>query len=150
TLRTGQPETPVSMLTSPNPNLRFKRGTSLDIAVQNELSGPALMNWHGLDGAPAAEPLTGQLALPGGAKANLAVPLRHAGTLVGDLGLLADGPSRALPLIVEESEPQPVDRDEVLLIEDFRLRPDGTAVSPGTDPKDATTIYAVNGLILPD
>ena len=29
------------------------------------------------------------------------------------------------------------DRDEVLLIEDWRLRPDGTAVAPGTDPKDA-------------
>jgi FtsP/CotA-like multicopper oxidase with cupredoxin domain len=43
-----------------------------------------------------------------------------------------------------------VDRDEKFVVEDWRLRPDGTAMGPGTDPKDATAIYTVNGLILPD
>ena len=39
-------------------------------------------------------------------------------------------------MVVRESEPVAVDRDEVLLIEDWRVRADGTAVAPGTDPKD--------------
>ena len=65
-----------------------------------------------------------------------------------DFRLLGDGqarPSRALPLIVGESEPVAVDRDEVFLIEDWHLRPDGAAITPGTDPKDTVPIYTVNG-----
>ena len=53
------------------------------------------------------------------------VPLRHAGTFLCDLRLLGDGqarPSPARALIVGESEAVAVDRDEVFLIEDWRLR----------------------------
>ena len=60
------------------------------------------------------------------------------GTFLCDLRLLGDGqarPSPARPLIVAESEPVAVDRDEVLLIEDWRLRPDGTAIAPGPTPR---------------
>ena len=46
----------------------------------------------------------------------------------------------------EETDPVAVDRDEVLLIEDWRLRPDGTAVAPGSDPKDTVTLYTANGM----
>jgi FtsP/CotA-like multicopper oxidase with cupredoxin domain len=146
-LRQGQGETTVSALVGTSPQLRTKRGGNLEIAFQNELQAPAAINWHGLDGAPLAEPLTGQGPLPSGAKASLGISLRHAGTLFGDLGLLA-GPSRAMPLIVEETEPPAVDRDEVLLIEAFRLRQDGTAVSPGSDPTGAAApVFTVNGLI---
>ena len=65
-----------------------------------------------------------------------------------DLRLLGDGqarPSAARALVVAESEAVTVDRDEVLLIEDWRLRPDGSAIAPGTDPKDTTPIYTING-----
>ncbi|HLZ06420.1 MAG TPA: multicopper oxidase domain-containing protein [Bradyrhizobium sp.] len=152
-LRPGQPETPVSALIGANPALRFKRGANLDITLQNDLQMPAAINWHGLDGIPLAEPLTGQSPLASGVRATVGIPLRQAGTLFGDLGLLASDaghPLRALPLIVEEADPPPVDRDEILLIEEFRLRADGTAVSPGLDPKDALPVYTVNGLISPD
>ena len=77
------------------------------------------------------------------AKETLQIPLRHAGTFLCDLSLLGDGqarPSPARALVVAESEPVAVDRDEVLLIEDWRLRPDGTAIAPGTDPKDTTPV----------
>ena len=76
------------------------------------------------------------------------MPLRHAGTFLCDLGLLGDGqarPLRAGPLVVGESEAVAVDRDEVLLVEGWQVRPDGTAIAPGADPKDTTPIYTVNG-----
>jgi FtsP/CotA-like multicopper oxidase with cupredoxin domain len=53
-------------------------------------------------------------------------------------------------LVVAESEPVAVDRDEVLLIEDWRLRSDGSAIAPGIDPGDAKPVYTVNGLISPE
>ena len=70
-----------------------------------------------------------------------------------DLTVLGDGaarPASRLPLIVAESEPVAVDRDEVFLIEDWRLRPDGTAIAPGADPGDTTPIYTVNGQTTPE
>jgi FtsP/CotA-like multicopper oxidase with cupredoxin domain len=59
-------------------------------------------------------------------------------------------PSPARALIVAESEAIAVDRDEVFLIEDWRLRPDGTAIAPGLDPKDATPVYTINGSLTLD
>jgi len=88
-----------------------------------------------------------------GARETLEIPLRHAGTFMWDLRLLGDGQARPLParaLVVKESEPVSVDRDEVFLIEDWRLRADGTAIPPGIDPKDTMPIYTVNGRITPD
>ena len=149
-LRPGQPDTPIWSLqdAKPGSDLRFRRGDTLDVTLANELPVPTILNWRGLDGSPAAEALAVGLPLAPGARENLAIPLRHAGTLLCDLRLLGDGearPSQALPLIVGESEPVAVDRDEVFLVEDWRLRTDGAAVAPGTDPKDTQLIYTVNG-----
>jgi FtsP/CotA-like multicopper oxidase with cupredoxin domain len=151
TLRPGQPDTPIWSLqgAKPSPGLRFKRGDTLEVTLGNELPVPAILNWYGIEGVPAAEALAARMPLASGARENLVIPLRHAGTLLGDLRLLGDGqarPARALPLIVGESEPVAVDRDEVFLIEDWRLRPDGTAIAPGIDPKDTVPVYTINGL----
>ncbi|WP_213741011.1 multicopper oxidase domain-containing protein [Bradyrhizobium sp. dw_411] len=150
-LRPGEPDTPIWSLqdAKASPSLRFKRGDTLDVAFANELPVPAVLNWHGIEGAPAAEALIVRAPLGLSARENLTIPLRHAGTLSCDLRLLGDGltrPSRALPLIVSENEPITVDRDEVFLLEDWRLRPDGSAIAPGVDPKDTTPIYTINGL----
>jgi FtsP/CotA-like multicopper oxidase with cupredoxin domain len=152
TLRPGQAATPVWLLEAPSQPLRFQRGSALEVSLQNDLSSPILLNWRGLDGVASAEPLTGQSPLQSGARTSLSVPLRQAGTLFGDIRLLADGasPSLALPLIVEESQAQPVDQDRIVLIEDFRVRADGTAANAGTDPRDASPLYTVNGQISPD
>lgn len=144
-LRPNVPATPIWSLQGPE--LRFKRGETLDIAFGNELPAPAVLNWRGIDGVPAAEPLTGRPPLAAGGKDALKLPLRHAGTFLCDLTLVGDGqprPSQARSLIVQESEAVAVDRDEVLLIEDWRVRPDGTAMTPGSDSGGAVPVYTIN------
>jgi FtsP/CotA-like multicopper oxidase with cupredoxin domain len=149
-LRPGEPDTPIWSLqdTRPSSGLRFKRGDTLQATFGNELPVPTVLNWHGIDGVQAVEALAVRPSLAPGATENLTIPLRHAGTFLSDFRLLGDGqarPSRALPLIVGENEPLVVDRDEVFLIEDWRLHPDGTAITPGIDPKDTVPIYTING-----
>ncbi len=53
-------------------------------------------------------------------------------------------PVGARALIVAESEAVPVDRDQVLLFEDWRLRPDGSAIAPGLDPEGTVPLHTVN------
>jgi FtsP/CotA-like multicopper oxidase with cupredoxin domain len=150
-LRPGQPDTPIWSLqgSTSSAGLRLRRGDELELTLENQLPVPALLDWHGMEGVAAAEPLAVRAALPSGATENLVIPWRHAGTFLCDLRLLGDGqarPSRALALVVGESETVAVDRDEIFLIEDWRLRPDGTAIVAGLDPKNTVTHYTVNGL----
>jgi FtsP/CotA-like multicopper oxidase with cupredoxin domain len=72
----------------------------------------------------------------------------NAGTLLANFRLFEDRlkqPARSLPIIAAETNPVAVDRDEVLLIEEWRLRPDGTALPPGRDPTDTTPLFTLNG-----
>ncbi len=145
-LRPGEPDTPIWSLGGPE--LRFRRGDNPEVAFGNDLPAPMVLNWRGIDGALAAEPLLARASLAPGARDAFPLPLRHAGTFLCDLALLGDGaarPTRARPLIVAESEAVAIDRDEVLLIEDWRLDPGGTAIAPGIDPKDTTAVYTING-----
>jgi FtsP/CotA-like multicopper oxidase with cupredoxin domain len=150
-LRPGVAETPIWSLraTTTDPVLRFRRGDALEATFRNDLPVPAALNWHGVDGVPSTEPLGVRSPLSPGAKETAVIPLRHAGTLLCDLRLMGDAqalPSRAQALVVGESESVSVDRDELLLIEDWRVRPDGTAIAAGVDPEDAVPVYTVNGL----
>jgi FtsP/CotA-like multicopper oxidase with cupredoxin domain len=108
-LRPGEPETPVwSLLPVPDAPLRFRRGDEIEVSLDNQLPVPVVLNWHGLDGVPAAEPLLGRPPLAAGAKDGLRVPLRHAGTFSVDAHLFGDAqarPSTARALVVAESEP---------------------------------------------
>jgi FtsP/CotA-like multicopper oxidase with cupredoxin domain len=108
---------------------------------------PTVLTWHGLDGVPEAEPLVVRAPLLPGRKESFVVSMRHAGTFMSDLRLLGDGQQRPLAaraLVVQESQPVGVDRDEVFLIEDWRLQLDGSTIAPGIDPKDTTPIYTIN------
>jgi FtsP/CotA-like multicopper oxidase with cupredoxin domain len=140
-------ETGIWDLASPDlRELRFTRGDQIDVIWKNQLPVPAVLNWQGLDAA-SAEPLLGQPALAAGAQARFRLAFPHAGTFFCDARLLGDGQSRptgACPVIVQETEAVAVDREEILLIEDFRLRPDGSALAPGTDALDAAILYTVN------
>jgi FtsP/CotA-like multicopper oxidase with cupredoxin domain len=145
-LHPGAAATPIWALQGPE--LVFGRGETVEIAFANELPVPALLDIRGLDGVATAEPLTGHAPLAAGAKETLQLPLRHAGTYLVGLGLLGDGqarPSQARALVVRESGALPVDRDEVVLIEDWRVRADGTAIAPGIDSADSTPVQTING-----
>ena len=145
-LREGEAATPIWSLG--DARLLFKRGETPQIALANDLSVPLALNWRGVDGVAAAEPLLGRSPLAPGASDTLRLPLRHAGTYLCDVALLGDGAaqaSRSLPLIVTETETIAVDRDETCLIEGWRLKPDGTAIPPGLDPNGTVPVYTVNG-----
>ncbi len=129
-----------------------KPSQGFSFTFSNELPAPAVLSCHGLDG-PAMEFLLAQQPLAPGESRDFQVPFRYPGTHFFDLRLLGDGqarPSRALAIVAPEAPAATVDRDETFLIEDWRLRADGTAISPGVEAKDASAIYTVNGLILPD
>jgi FtsP/CotA-like multicopper oxidase with cupredoxin domain len=136
-------------LQGPTAPLRVKPG-QLDVTFRNSLSTPVVVDWRGLDGAFAAEPLLQAGPTAPGAQGGLVVPLRRPGTLFCDLRLSPGArPSRPLPVIVEESDPIFVDRDEVLLIEDWRLRLDGTPAEAEGEVGDAAPTFTANGQILP-
>jgi FtsP/CotA-like multicopper oxidase with cupredoxin domain len=144
--RPDGPETSAWGLTGSD--LSSKRGETAEIAVGNGLQVPLALHWRGVDGASAAEPLIVRPPLAAGASETFRLAFRHAGTFLCDAGLLGDGqaqPLRSKSLIVLESESVPVDRDEILLIEEWRLRPDGTAIAPGVDAKDTKPLYTLNG-----
>jgi FtsP/CotA-like multicopper oxidase with cupredoxin domain len=149
-LRPGQPATPIWELVAPSAagGVRLKRGDRCEVILRNDLVVPVAPVWYGLDGAAAAEPLLGHASVAPGTTETSIISMPHAGTLLGDLRLFEDGlkqPARPLPIIVEEADRVAVDRDEVLLIEEWRLGPDGAAIPPGTDPRVATSLYTLNG-----
>jgi FtsP/CotA-like multicopper oxidase with cupredoxin domain len=145
-LRPNGPETSVWGLNGSD--LTSRRGATAEVTVGNGLQVPLALHWRGIDGASAAEPLIVRPPLAAGASETFRLAFRHAGTFLCDSGLLSDGqaqPFRSKSLIVLESESVPVDRDEVLLIEEWRLRPDGTAIAPGVEAKDTRPLYTLNG-----
>ena len=145
-LRPGSAETPVWMLAAPE--LRFRRGETLQVEFANDLTVPVGLDWRGIDGVAAVELLIGRRLLAGSGLENVRIPLRHAGTFLCDMSVFANQhalPARGRPMVVAESEPVGVDRDEVLLVEEWRVRADGTAAVPGSDPAETTVFYTLNG-----
>lgn len=149
-LRQGQPPTLIWELAAVSHlgNVRLKRGHRCEVVFRNELPVPLAPVWSGLNGPAASDPLRGRAPTAPDATETSIISISSAGTLLADFRLFEDGlkqPARPLPIIAEEANRVPVDRDEVLLIEEWRLRPDGTALVPGRDPQDTTPLYTING-----
>jgi FtsP/CotA-like multicopper oxidase with cupredoxin domain len=138
-----------SLRTDRSATLRFRQAETIDLALHNGLPAPLVLNWHGIDGAPSIEPLTGRPPTSPGATDRFSLPLRQAGTFLCDTRLLGDGLAQSSPaqaLIVEERTPLEVDRDEVMRIEDWRLDAEGRPIAPGAGGKAAgAPLYLVNG-----
>lgn len=149
-LRPGLPATPIWELAAASHlgSVRLKRGNRCEVVFRNDLPVPIAPVWYGLNGPAASDPLRGRAPTAPDATETSILSMPHAGTLLADFRLFEDGlkqPARPLPVIVEETGGVAADRDEILLIEEWRLRPDGTAVPPGRDPKDTTALYTING-----
>ncbi|PDT87718.1 copper oxidase [Bradyrhizobium sp. Y36] len=147
-LRSGQPATPIWELAAVSRlgDVRLKRGDRCELVFRNDLPVPLAPVWYGLHSG--ADPLRGRAPASQNAVETSIISIHNAGTLLADFRLFEDGmklPTRPLPVIAAETSPDVVDRDEVLLIEEWRLRPDGTALPPGQDPKGSATLYTING-----
>ncbi|OYU86291.1 MAG: copper oxidase [Bradyrhizobiaceae bacterium PARB1] len=133
--------------------LRFNRGDEIDVQIVNQLPGPILLNCRGINAVSGIAPLLDRKPIGTGAKDSFKLQMRSAGTSYVDMRLLGDGaplPSQVRSMVVQETDPVEVDRDEVLLIEDFRITPDGKLLAPGVDPKDAAAMFLANRKTLHD
>lgn len=149
-LKPDQPPAPIWELAAVSHlgNVRLRRGDRCEVTFRNALPVPLAPTWYGLNGAAVADPLRGRAPTAPDATETSIISISSAGTLVADFRLFEDRlkqPARPLPVVAEETSRISVDRDEVLLIEEWRVRPDGTALPPGQDPKDTTPLYTLNG-----
>jgi FtsP/CotA-like multicopper oxidase with cupredoxin domain len=115
---------------SPGPTLRVKQGAPLKVRLVNDLEQDTTIHWHGLrlpnamDGVPY---LTQKPVAPG-QSFDYAFTPPDAGTFwyhthFGSSEQLARGLYGVL--IVDEPEPPKVDRDVVMVVDDWRLTEDG-------------------------
>lgn len=115
----------------PGPLLRYRRGDRLDVTFRNELPEPSAVHWHGLrppNAMDGAAPLTQPPVAPGEIF-HYAFDLEDAGTYwyhthfrgwnQQDRGLYG-------VLIVDEESPPAVDRDVVLVLDDWVMTRRGT------------------------
>lgn len=124
----GQPATPVWAYDGavPGPLLRIPQGGRVRVELENALPQPTTIHWHGvrvenaMDGVPH---LTQEAVAPGGRFLyDFAAP--DAGTFwYHSHERSFEQVARGLHgvLVVDEAEPPAVDRDEVLVLDDWRL-----------------------------
>lgn len=145
-----QPATPIWELAAASHigNVRLKRGDRCEVVFRNDLPVPIAPAWYGLDGTTVADPLAGRAPTAPGSTETSIISISNAGTLLANFRLFEDRlnqPARPLPIIAAETSPVTNDRDEVLLIEEWRMKPDGTARPPGRDATGSTPLYTLNG-----
>ncbi|MBU2959172.1 multicopper oxidase family protein [Paracoccus sp. 1_MG-2023] len=125
------PATPVWAYdgTLPGTVLRAPQGGRLERRLVNALDVPTSIHWHGIRIDNAMDGVAGltQDAVPPGAGFDYAFDLPDAGTYwyhahVNSTEQVARGLAGAL--IVDESAPPDIDRDEVLMIGDWLIDPD--------------------------
>lgn len=126
------PETPVWTYGKlPGPEFRLQQGARITRLFQNDLPQPSSVHWHGVRIANAMDGVAGltQDAVRPGASFEYSFDLPDAGTYwYHPHNRTWEQMARGLygALIVEEADPPEVDRDLVLLVDDWRLAEDGT------------------------
>lgn len=119
----------------PGPLLRYRQGDHLDATLINGLPQATTLHWHGLrlpndmDGVPGVT----QAAVPPGERFRYRFPLKDAGTFwYHPHANSSEQVGRGLSgvLIVEEVEPPQVDREELWVLDDWRLDEEAQVV-PG-------------------
>ncbi len=115
----------------PGPTIKGKEGSVLVVDVENQLSEPTSVHWHGLriDNAMDGVPGVTQDPIQPGERFRYRLRLQEAGTYWYHPHFNAgEQLERGLKgaLIVEEREPLPWSQDRVWLIDDWRFQQDGT------------------------
>ncbi|WP_425097678.1 multicopper oxidase family protein [Tropicibacter sp. S64] len=126
--------------TIPGPVLRYRQGDRLTQKLVNQLDVPTSVHWHGIRIDNAMDGVAGltQEAVPPGGTFDYDFVLPDAGTYwyhahTNSMEQVARGLSGAL--IVEEPAPLDVDRDEVLVLDDWLLDPEtGDFAEPFAHP----------------
>jgi FtsP/CotA-like multicopper oxidase with cupredoxin domain len=143
----------------PGPEMRFRQGDRLRVAVENALAAATTVHWHGIrlpnamDGVPD---LTQEPIAANGGRFVYEFDLPDAGTFwyhphLGNPEQVSRGLYGAL--IVEEREPPAVDRDVVWVLSDWELdrqgRIDAEFLSPMAASHDGRVgnTVTVNGLV---
>ncbi len=117
----------------PGPELRLRQGGRLAVAFENQLPESSTVHWHGLRVPNAMDGVAGltQAPVAPGDTFSYAFDLPDAGTFwyhphqrsVEQIGRGLYG-----PLIVEETEPIRVDREEVWVLDDWRMTEEAAIV----------------------
>ncbi|WP_068113567.1 multicopper oxidase family protein [Tropicimonas marinistellae] len=113
----------------PGAEIRVAQGSRLTRKLVNSLPAPTSVHWHGIriDNAMDGVPGVTQKAVQPGETFLYDFDVKDAGTYwYHSHNQSFEQVARGLhgPLIVEESDPPDVDRDEVLVLDDFRLDPE--------------------------
>jgi FtsP/CotA-like multicopper oxidase with cupredoxin domain len=123
----------------------LRQGEQVDVTVTNRLSQQVVLGWRGLRGLPSLTPRLGQPELPPGGSQTMTIRFRDAGLAVLEAGLAGGLAVSGLPVRVEEAAAPAAERRAWLMIEEWRLRPDGGAVAAGEDSAGAQQAFTVNG-----
>ncbi|WP_371685670.1 multicopper oxidase family protein [Tropicimonas sp. IMCC6043] len=133
----GYPQTEIWGFGSrvPGTEIRARQGARLRRWLVNSLPEPTSLHWHGIriDNAMDGVPGVTQEAVPPGGEFLYEFDLPDAGTYwYHSHNQSYEQVARGLqgPLIVEEAEAPDVDREEVLVLDDFRLDPETGAIAP--------------------
>ena len=152
-LHTEGMATPVWQLGDGLPYTRFSGNPPPQVVFTNDTAQPVAMAFHGLDGPASLEPLLEHAPLaPRGGTATCELPSKPGTFLIDPRLLSGDDDRPALPrvLVVEGDEAFGADRDEVLLIEDWKIGTDGVAQVAGRDSGSVASLYTINRRVIHD
>ncbi|MGJ3260788.1 MAG: multicopper oxidase family protein [Rhodospirillales bacterium] len=141
----GKPKTPVWVFggESPGPVLRIPRGKPVHVRVDNALSEPTSVHWHGIRIENAMDGVSGftQAAIEPGQGFDYRFTAPDAGTYWYHSHHRSwEQVARGLygPLIVEEDEPVAADHDLLFVADDWLLGDDGQIAGGFGDIHDAS------------
>jgi FtsP/CotA-like multicopper oxidase with cupredoxin domain len=123
----------------------LRQGEQAEIAVTNRLNQPVLLGWRGVRGSPSLTPRLAQPELPPGGSRTMTIRFRDAGVAVLEAGLAGGLAVSGLPIRIEEAAAPAAERRAWLMIEEWRLRPDGSAVAAGQDSAGTQHAFTING-----
>ncbi|WP_342362624.1 multicopper oxidase family protein [Terrarubrum flagellatum] len=140
----------------PGPVIRVKQGEDIAVRLANKLEETTSIHWYGLRTEAALDGVAG-LSSKGagpGETIDIRLPARDAGTYLYQpcvAGRTAEQVDRGLygVLIVEERTPPQVDKDILVVIDDWRLGEDGAIPAPAKPEPGALprlgNVLVING-----